>query len=180
MSLYGAFQEGVEVNGETVLAVVEGMGRFQHLAFEILADHGITAPRAGAWYSQQAWLNAFRDIGDRLGPASLLQIGKKIPQLAQWPQGVQDIHQALASIDVAYHLTHRGGKIGTYQYVALGPRTGRMTCRNPYPCDFDQGILLSIARRFCPPDSALLDIPHRPEDPCRKRGAEECIYLLEW
>lgn len=180
MAQYLAFREGVEVDGAAVLAVVEGMGRFKSLAYEILALHGIKAPAAEEWYPQQAWLDTFRDIGERLGPASLLQIGKQIPQLALWPAGLRDVHEALASIDQAYHMNHRGGDIGHYRYEPLGPREGRMVCRNPYPCDFDQGIILGIARRFGPLDSALLEIPHRPKDPCRKHGDEECVYQLEW
>jgi hypothetical protein len=180
MAQFIAFQQGIEVDGEAVLAVVEGMGRFKSLAYEILADHGIRNPLPGQWYSQQSWLDAFQDISRRLGPASLLQIGKMIPQSARWPEGLEDIHQALASIDTAYHMNHRGGEIGTYHYEKTGARTGRMVCRNPFPCDFDQGIVLGVARRFCPADSALVEIPHRPKDPCRKRGDEECVYLLEW
>jgi hypothetical protein len=180
MALHRAFQDCVEVNGAAVLAVVEGMGRYRALAYEILADRGIWAPAAGVWYPQQAWLDAFRDISERLGPASLLQIGKMIPHTARWPDGAQDIHQALVSIDEAYQLNHRGGEIGYYRYLALGPRAGQMTCRNPFPCEFDQGILLGITRRFCPPDSALIEIPHPPGAACRKHGDEECVYRLEW
>lgn len=180
MGLYRAFEAGVEVDGEAVLAVVQGMGRFKALALEILVSHGIPNPLPGSWYPQQAWLDAFRDIAERLGPANLLQIGKMIPQTARWPEGIQDIHQALASIDAAYHLNHRGGEIGTYAYTPLTARSGLMRCRNPFPCEFDQGILLGVARGHCPPDSALLEIPHRPVDPCRKHGDEACEYHLAW
>ncbi len=75
MALYRAFDAGVEVDGEAVLAVVQGMGRFKALAVEILVSHGIPNPAPGRWYPQQCWLDAFRDIAERLGPANLLQIG---------------------------------------------------------------------------------------------------------
>ncbi len=81
---------------------------------------------------------------------------------------------------MAYHLNHRGGEIGTYAYTQLTVRSGLMRCQNPFPCEFDQGILLGVARRHCPPDSALLQLPHRPGEPCRKHGKEVCEYLLEW
>lgn len=180
MALYRAFEAGVEVDGEAVLAVVQGMGRFKALAVEILLEHGIPNPAPGHWYPQQAWLDAFRDIAERLGPANLLQIGKMIPLTARWPGGIGDIHEALASIDVAYHLNHRGGEIGNYTYTPLSPRSGRMRCCNPFPCEFDQGILLGLARRHIPLDSALLEIPHGEDGACRKHGAEACDYLLEW
>lgn len=180
MAQFRAFEPGVEVDGGAVLAVVQGMGRFKSMACEILASHGITGPQPGCWYPQQSWLDAFEDIARQLGPHTLLQIGKKIPETARWPSGIQEAHQALASIDAAYRLNHRGGEIGCYRYQPSGPRSGQMTCRNPYPCAFDQGILLGVARRFCPPDSALLEVPHRAQGPCRSQGDATCIYELAW
>lgn len=180
MAQFQAFGSEVEVDGGAVLAVVQGMGRFKSMACEILAGHGLASPQPGCWYSQQSWLDAFADIARQLGPHTLLQIGKQIPETARWPAGIQDAHQALASIDAAYRLNHRGGEIGWYRYEPTGPRSGQMHCHNPYPCAFDRGILLGVARRFCPPDSALLEVPHTPHGPCRSQGDEACIYLLDW
>jgi hypothetical protein len=177
---FKAFAPGVEVNGETVLSVVAGLGGFEAVARKILADNGIADPQPGKWYPQQAWLDSFKAIATKVGPSSLFSIGKAIPDQAQWPPQVTDLDSALPSIDMAYHMNHRGGDIGTYGYESTGPKTARMVCRNPYPCEFDRGIVTSVARRFKPKGVVVVDVTHDMTAPCRGNGADSCTYLVSW
>ena len=61
MAMFKAFSAGVEVNGETVLSVVDG-SPLKKLALDILEKNGIKEPRKGWWYPQQKWLDAFKAI----------------------------------------------------------------------------------------------------------------------
>ena len=88
MAQFVAFAPEVEVNGETVLSVVDGMGFLKDRGIAILAENGIINPRPGNWYPQQSWLNAFRSISEKIGPKTLFMIGKSIPENAQWPPDV--------------------------------------------------------------------------------------------
>lgn len=116
MAQFQAFASGVEVNGQTVLAVVAGMSAFGQTSKDILGRHGIQSPTASGWYPQQAWLDAFRDIAKSIGPKTLNQIGRSIPQNAKFLAGIDSVEKALASIDAAYHMNHRGGQIGVYAF----------------------------------------------------------------
>ncbi len=180
MAQFKAFAPGVEVNGETVLSVIAGVPGSEAMAKQILASCGITDPMPGKWYRQQAWLDAFNKLADEVGPRTLLNIGKAIPEKAQWPPTVTSIETALPSIDVAYHMNHRGGDIGTYAYQQIGDRSARMVCRNPYPCEFDRGIIMSAAKRFKPADVVALSVTHDDSQPCRSKGADSCTYLVAW
>jgi hypothetical protein len=180
MGQFKAFAQGVEVNGETVLSMVAGMGIFAEMGRGILAEHGISDPRAGQWYSQQHWLDAFKSISAKVGDRTLTSIGRKILESAQWPPAVDSVEGALASIDVAYHMNHRGGEIGSYAYTRTGPRSARMVCRNPYPCTFDRGIIESAAARFKPADCPTVQVKHDDTQPCRANGADSCTYLVAW
>ena len=60
MAEFKAMAPKVEVNGETVLSVVDGMGIFKQQALDILKKCGIDNPQAGKWYAQQAWLGGFQ------------------------------------------------------------------------------------------------------------------------
>lgn len=180
MAQFKAFNPRVNVNGETVLSVVEGMGGFKQQAFKILADKGIDNPQPGKWYLQQAWLDAFKEIADTIGKRVLFEIGKKIPENAQWPPEIDDINKALASIDVAYHMNHKGGEIGHYSYKQTSENSGVMVCDNPYPCEFDRGIVTSMAREFKPESSMRVTVKHDEAAPCRDKGAESCTYLISW
>jgi hypothetical protein len=189
-----AFAPAVEVNGETVFAVVDGMGLFKNRALGILEKNGISRPAPGRWYSQQAWLDSFRQISETIGVMTLFAIGNKIPRNAKFPRDIDTIEKALASIDVAYHMNHRvGGKtlfdartgkmdegIGHYGYESAGSKRARMVCHNPYPCDFDRGIIDAMAQRFKPPGCLFVNVKHDEAGPCRKKDGESCTYYVEW
>lgn len=179
MTEFQAFAPDVEVSGAAVLAILQGMGDFRALALEFLAKQGIGEPEATAWYSQQAWLNAFRDIARELGPATLQLIGSKIPQTALWPLGIDSVERALASIDVAYHMNHRRGEIGHYRFEQGRRHSGTVVCNNPYPCPFDLGIIQGTTRRYAPSGSLIL-VLHDRSQPCRQTGGESCTYKVSW
>lgn len=180
MAQFKAFSNKVEVNGETVLSVVNGVGLFKKQALEILVKNGISDPKPGQWYSQQSWLDSFKEISSKIGPKSLFAIGKAIPANANFPPDINSIEKALASIDVAYHMNHKGGEIGHYKFVKTEGRTGKMVCDNPYPCEFDRGIIEAMAQKFKPADSIVALVEHDNTQPCRKNGAETCTYLITW
>jgi hypothetical protein len=194
MAQFEAFDSRVEVNGQTVMAVVDGMQGFGGTALRILGKWGIAKPDAeGIWYPQQAWLNAFREISSSIGTTTLLAIGRRIPENAAFPPEIDDIETALAAIDVAYHMNHRIGEqplfdpstgtmsegIGHYGFKRTDVREAVMCCNNPYPCDFDRGIIEAMARRFRPDDSARVYVEHL-EGECRKDGGESCTYRVRW
>ena len=179
MAQFKAFSPNVEVNGETVLSIVDGMGAMKTVAKKILDDAGIRDPKPGQWFKQQAWLDAFQKISESVGPNTLSLIGQKIPENAQFPPAIDTIEKGLSAIDVAYHMNHRGGEIGHYEYKAQGPSKAAMVCANPYPCDFDRGIITAMARRFAP-KSESVRVVHDDSKPCRKHGDESCTYMVTW
>lgn len=179
MAQFKAFAPGVEVNGQTVSSIIGGMGIFEESALKILAENGIPEPQPDQWYSQQAWLDAFKTIAETIGPATLRQIGIKIPERAKWPSNIDSIEHALASIDVAYHMNHRGGEIGHYDFRPMGPRSAEIVCSNPYPCEFDRGLIQAVARKFAPA-GVIVIVDHDNSQSCRNNGAHACTYLISW
>lgn len=178
MAQFIAFDPKVEVNGQTVAAVIAGFSPFHSLALDILCKHGIPEPQPGAWYSQQQWLDAFRDIAER-AETSFFRIGSRILDHADCPTEIDSVTEAMAAIDVAYHMNHRGGEIGSYYFTQTTPKSGCVVCRNPYPCDFDRGIIHAMLLRFAP-DNRRARVQHDDTRPCRKNGAESCTYLVSW
>jgi hypothetical protein len=92
---------------------------------------------------------------------------------------------------VAYHINHRKAGspmfnpetgemtegIGHYKYHAA-PNEKRITMvgENPYPCDFDRGLVSALAARFETQSSTA----HDNDAPCRKKGADSCTYIVRW
>lgn len=183
MAQFIPFDNNVEVNGETVSAIVNAFPEYlTNMALQILKKSGIVNPVPGQWYSQKSWLNAFKDISDKFGSNTLFEIGKAIPSNAQFPSEIDNLENALNSIDIAYQMNHRNGEIGYYMLISidLKGKTATMNCKNPYPCDFDRGIITAMARKFRPLDSNFPEVVLDESKPNRKKGDEESWYIVKW
>jgi hypothetical protein len=192
------FEPGIEVWGICVEPFVEAFKLFPSVAMKRLVSHGIGTLKGKdvvidrqAWYPQDEWLKAFEDISTSVGPRATFQVGQYIPRHAVFPPTVTDIHSGVISVDVAYHMNHRkNGKvmfdptngqklagIGSYGYQAApGERKIHCVCKNPYPCEFDKGILTSIVQRF----EKTAKVAHDDRAECRKNNADSCTYLITW
>jgi hypothetical protein len=193
------FEAGIEAYGASIDAIVEAFKLFPSVALRRLAAVGIGTMTGkndivierDAWYPQDKFLAAFESIATEVGPRGLFQFGQHVPKYAPFPPTITDIHSALGSVDVAYHMNHRkNGKvmfnpatgqmlegIGHYGYKAV-PRERRIVsvCENPYPCDFDRGLISGLATRF----EKFSRVTHDDSAPCRKNGANSCTYVITW
>lgn len=146
--VFQASSPEVEVDARTVRAVVSGM-LIPGLARQLFSGLALDDVPKIQWVAQQEWLNAYKGIQDNLGADTLYAIGRRIPYSADFPdETMHDVPSALAAIDVAYHRAHRGGEIGVYRYVEVGPEHYQIQCDNPYPNMFDLGIVTSLVERF--------------------------------
>ena len=179
MAQFEALSPRVEVLGEVVLSLVNVMGAFKSVSLGILEQNGIVDAQPDRWYSQQAWLDSFKVIAEKVGPNTLYQVGRQIPAQYKFPPGIDSIETVMTDLDEAYRRSHRGGEVGHYRFEILGLDFGRMFCDNPYPCDFDRGILSALAHRFEPPGS-LVEVRHDEDAPCKKKGADTCTYTINW
>jgi hypothetical protein len=196
---FKAIEQGIEASGASIGAFVEAFKLFPSVISRKLTRHGIGKTVGkndvdvdpNAWYPQEAWLAAWEEIAGEIGPRACYQIGRHLPKHAPFPPSVTDIYSGIASVDIAYHLNHRkrgkpmfdmatGTKmsgIGNYGFQsAPGERKIVSTCDNPYPCDFDRGILTEIATRFQP----SVRVSHNEQGSCRKNGGNSCTYVLTW
>lgn len=192
MVMYKVFEEGIEVNGRTIYAIVNALLPIKFIVRKIFLDVGLPDLKdigTNEWYLQQKWLDAFKLIADKAGPHTLMSIGEKIPDNALFPSKINDIEESLKSIDVAYHLNHRNSKgqilfengefiegIGHYAFEKVADNKAIIVCNNPYNCDFDKGIITRMAKRF--EKEAL--VVHDDQKGCRKLGSDSCTYYVVW
>lgn len=182
MAQYEALDDGVEINGQTILAMIDGVAKFSEnyrdTVRRALRENGVVDPTPGEWYPQQAWLDAFGELAADLEPHILDRIGERIPAAADWPGGISSVEDGLRSIDKAYRMNHRGGEIGSYRFRSTGDREGVVTCDNPYPCPFDRGIIRAVARDHAPVGGFVF-VEETGEE-CRRTGGESCTYTVHW
>jgi hypothetical protein len=144
---------------------------------QILVDHGISGLSDEKWFPMQAWLDVLRALGEGENAISnLVAIGMHIPEKAKFPPNITDYRSALELLDTAYHMNHKNyDNIGTYTTIVIDDQHIDIMCDNPYPCDFDYGILYGLGKRFMPKGRPF-SVYHDNTKPCRKRGAESCTY----
>jgi hypothetical protein len=176
MAQFIAFDSHVEVSGQSMLITIEAMGEAVH---PMLMQFGFSQLEPSKWYPQQPYLDFFRDVasGD-FQVLDLMNIGMKVPALAFWPSNIRTIADALFSIDAAYHMNHRYGEIGCYRATQTGDREIEIYCANPYPCDFDFGVIYGVAQVYLS-ESVIPQVDHLPGE-CRKNGGHACTYVVQW
>lgn len=180
MPQFKAFSPLVEIWGGCLLAMVDGLGsagmpRAEALA--LLARSGVLDPDRNGWFPQQAILDVLSKAEGRYGGEALRAAGRSIPKGSRFPPEVESLERALSTLDIAYQVNHRGGRIGQYGCRSLGPRRMELFCDNPYGCDLDQGIFDTLFARHAL-DGHPPDLIHQPG--CRKQGHRACIYHVVW
>lgn len=182
--------ENIEVNGQTINSFLDVLTEDQDLVKTYLEQNNIKDLKQDSWYLMTDWLQAFEKLAEELGEKTLFMVGKKILENAQFPPNIVEVHSGLALIDVAYHMNHRkAGEvmfdsntgtmldgIGNYKYEKLSENSGKMFVDNPYPCEFDRGIITSMARKFKP--LAVVKLDERVKN--KKDANMSSTYLINW
>lgn len=165
---------GAEVRGAALVPVLEALGPFRARGAQILAEHGIARIDVGRWYPLRAYVDSLFAIRDQLGPNTLLQIGKQIPQHVQVPIAAPNLEAALEAMLQSFDLNHRGLEPGLVSYQLISHRAARIVTATPYPCEFERGVIDGLIR-------LLLDVTARvehAEEPCRERGVDTCVHTV--
>ncbi|NMO21654.1 hypothetical protein HPC49_48555 [Pyxidicoccus fallax] len=190
---------GIQVKGASIYSVVAAINTFSVLVNDLMQAMNVQTRDASgalmidtnAWYDLDHYMPVYKKIDTLLGGRGLEKVGSFIPKNAEFPPNIQDIHGALASIDVAFHMNHRkDGKpmfnpltgemtegIGHYRYQPVaGKNEALLVCDNPCPCRFDQGLIKGMAQRFQPQAT----LTHVPDTGCRTKGDASCTYVVTW
>ncbi|MDD3262919.1 MAG: hypothetical protein PHR61_03650 [Candidatus Absconditabacteria bacterium] len=125
MKKFEASSASIKVNGETILSFVKAVPASEDSRRDILKKHGINDPKPGQWYIQQDWLNAFKEISEKVGIVTLKLIGKAIPKNAKFPPQIKETKEAFEMLDKAYKMNHKGGFIVEYKFLSFDPQKKR-------------------------------------------------------
>jgi hypothetical protein len=179
MAEYVALSPDVEVLGQSALAVIHAINTIGAKGIDILKKYNMYPIEPDRWYNQQDYLNVYEEIND-LNLMNMVAIGMRVPDEAEFPPDIQTVEDALKLLDVAYKMNHRGGDIGEYAYERTGERSAKLVCRNPYPSDFDYGLIYRLVQKYRPDDSEVILVELDFNAPSRKDGADSCTYRVQW
>lgn len=182
MATFEAFDQSVEVSGELVGSVVEGLGVFSEQykkgGLAVLADVDIEEVDPDGWYPEPDWLAAFERIADNVRPTVLERVGEQVHRFTAWPHDIESVPDALRSVDEEHQRLHRGGDIGYYRFTYVEERCGEVSAYTPHPCAFDRGLIRGIASEHAPVDTSVT--LEETGATCRSDGGGECTYTVYW
>ncbi len=190
---------GITVSGSSTITIIDAVKGFSVLVEELMKTMNIQTRNAEgkpvvdpkAWYPLESYMPVYKKIETLLGGRGLEKVGSMIPQFADFPSNIRDIHSALAAINVAYHMNHRkdgrlmfdpatGEMMEGIGHVRYQPVAGKnevaMVCDDLYPCRFNVGLIRGMAQRFEPKAT----LTHGPDQNCRLKGAPNCTYVITW
>jgi hypothetical protein len=190
----------IEVSGMAMSSFIKAFRLFPGVLTKYLIKYGISRDEQsasiepGAWYPLSGWIALTKAVEREVGPNSLFAVGQNVPGLAAYTPELQDqlstIEGAMRVLDVGYHMNHRkngvrmfnpaNGQmlegIGHYGVQRTeGQRHAMAIFDNPYPCDFDRGILTAAVKISEP----RAKVTHSGTS-CRKRYDPCCTYAITW
>ena len=181
MKEFDVQDESIMVKGMLLTAFLQAFGAYKSRGERVLKRHlgGESIEiNENELYPCSKVLAGFRELQDQFGPDFIQRVGQFLYENVPFPEELDSFEATLAGMNPVYYGTHANaeGKIGHYRFEKTGPKSGLMVCDNPYPCAFDMGILLGVAKSF----GEEATITHEKEEPCRRDGGERCTYRIEW
>jgi hypothetical protein len=198
MQRYSAYSD-IQVRGSILQTFSSGLGSSWRLInrFMLAEDLGTMGPHGliefdpMGWYPLPGHLRVLDRIRKDFGDVAVRQLAATIPRFVASLSSSRDIRSLFRDVDKAFHLSH--GKNGEPMYCE---QTGRMTegighygvetpadqkqilCEGtaPYPCVFDEGLLLSLAQIHEP----TATLAHLTPEICRALGSPGCTYSVTW
>ncbi len=165
----------IQVSGEDISTVIKGISA-RGLSATLLEKYGLNNVQKGQYYPLNKYLLLLFDIEERM-PTVLKNIGKHIISEALFPPDVTNFEQALRTSDAGYYMNHKGAEndeIGHYLFKKQSEKCFHLIVDCPYPCIFDEGVILGIAQKF----NTNISIKHLNKS-CRRNSDPECTYLIE-
>jgi len=176
MAQYIAFDPQAEATGLS-LGIVDGLKKFSQIFTLLLVRNGFDPEVREEWYPMQQFLNVYRDINETFGSATMFYVGMRTMDEVAWPPELDSWQKALSSVDMAYKMNTQGNG-GSYLFEPVSDTYVRMVCHNPWPSDYDLGLLKGICNNF-PVSGHKILIRLDESQPNRKTGGDTCVYEIE-
>lgn len=168
--------EPVEVSGRAVQQVVEGIpDPAEHRAKATLSEMGIDDPDPDAWYPHESWVATVEAIGERIGDATVQQIGETVVDNVDWPESAESFRDGVEVVDAAYHHNLRGESGGGYEWEAAEEGATVVLCHTPHPAAFDEAVVKATARAF--PDHGVSRVEDVSDDHETDAGS---VFEVSW
>ncbi|MBN2134754.1 MAG: hypothetical protein JW737_03405 [Acidobacteria bacterium] len=164
----------VKVSGGAILAFLDALNN-RELGLKYLEKHGILNIEAKKFYSQQAFLLTQKDLAETMGVAIALEAtGANIP-LELPPEKAKTVFEIFENWQKHYMDNNIGDTESYFRIIERGENYLLLETNNPYPCDFDRGLIKAFAH-FVQPEAKVVKWGSK----CRSHGDDACTYHISW
>ena len=162
-----------------IQAVVEISPAFERKIRDVLAENGIEEPRAGETYPADYVIDSINQLAEDVGPKTTTRIAVNQIRIPDWPEGIDDVEQALDASDDMYrgaYIDFDRDRLGAFRFEKTGAGRGRgaVTEDFPYPEAFAEGIFEGTLKEFTSESS----LPTVSET--ETRADEKAAFELRW
>jgi hypothetical protein len=173
------YDMNAEVTAKLPLGVFEVLRRLGVDPQPFIERHNLENLQADSWLPISDYLALLEDVQKNANNYyTLISVGSKIPELADKMPETFTLQDLFRNMNDSYHINHRNGEIGNYFVEFLAENHIRVIAQNPYPSDFDYGLVWGGAKYFAPKGTFVKVV--RAESPSRLKGDDHCIYDITW
>ncbi len=136
------------VRAANVKATLDAFNLVPELGKEITERHQLHLRdmREDAFLPVQHWLNALKEIQDRMGTSVVRKVGAGIIANAMFPPQFTTVESVLEALDAIYYLNHQGD-VGHYRVTRLSDTVTQVKCETCYPRHFERGLIEGISQK---------------------------------
>src|SRR5262245_9262372 len=102
-----------EYSGAALSSFVLGLAGKQHIVKRLLADAGLDEIDPKAWYDHALAMSFFRKIEAEIGRGTMLEVGRKMVEVAEYPPEINSLETLLHALGHWYAMHARGPDVGT-------------------------------------------------------------------
>lgn len=165
-----------EYYGAALNSFVLAFSESHILVKKILADAGVERIDPDRWYDYEWASSIFYKIGEQVGRAASIAVGRRMVEAAVFPPGIDSVEKALMSLGAAFRLNTRGtADIGDIYCTLEDDHSATIVRTQRGLCPFNIGIIEGTCAR-----QGVKALVEHGAGGCQDTGGATCTYHVSW
>lgn len=164
-----------EYYGAALNSFVLAFGESHAVVQKILVDAGIERIDPDRWYDYDWASSIFYRIGEQVGRAAVIAVGRKMIEAAVFPPGLDSVEKVLMSLGAAFKLNTRGADVGDILCTIEDEHSATIVRTQRGLCAFNIGIIEGSCARH-----GVRPLIEHGAGGCQDDGAATCTYHVSW
>jgi hypothetical protein len=170
---------GALMIGGYIIGAVEALGIYRSTGYQILSEYGLSEPKPDQMYSMTIFCDFFDAISTKIGPSTLLVMGKTVGTSFELPPEVDSIDKLFNSLETGYKLASKNLRPDEgWNIKMMSGRSAEVTFVGAFPDNFMRGLLEGMANRILKNGKFLAKIDETR--PSIDKGGKSVTFQCVW